>query len=1035
MSGAVAEDLPRLSGYEMVREVGTGSTGTVYLARQVSTGRQVAVKALSPSLLDAPGFRDRFRAEARLMTRFDDENLVNIYDYLEPGDGAYLVMQYVAGAPLRSLMRSGERLSPQQSLGVLAGALSGLAAAHRLGVVHGDLKPENVVVSGDGVSKLVDFGQASPSGSRPSGGTPAYASPEVLRDETVDARSDVYAAGVILYELLAGQPPFEGSASEVAAAHLGKLAPRLDSVPRPVADLVARSLSKSPDNRPGSATEFLASLEEAATASYGTDWRQRASVAAAVAGILAGGGLGAATVSPSAITVAKTGRRVGRILRLAARARHAATVHPVSAVAGVAAVAAAASAAGVLLLAGAPAAAGPFSVVSGAGSPTAVTCQDADHCWVDLGSAILVFGPRGHRVVSQVPAAVGTISDVSCASRTYCVAVGSNPSGGGSMETSLNGGLSWQPAVLPPGTGPFYSASCVPGTTQCWAASRSGLYKGTGPEWSAVALPSGSGTISVLSCPVLNNCTGIAAGTAETTHNGGASWTAVALPGVLYSAASIDCPDARTCWVVGEYTNSLTSQIGTINVTTDGGATWARLPFPASPQPYAFDSVSCWAPTSCLVDGTEEAGGLESSSGSPYFLSTSDGGATWTVHVAPETMPFVPSIDCVDARTCWLSGPSGAGTTSDGGASWTVRWYGSRFTLSAISCPSAKECLVGGAFPSLAEDHLGAFIVTSSNPMGVLVRLGPDGRYSAIGTSDPSVSGFTGLSCSEAKCLATAQTVSGNQPTVLRLDPTGHNAPSALTLPSGVQSLAGVACPDAGGCLVTGKVGGQPALLRQSGKRWSSVALPYGTQSVGPVSCPNSERCYVLAVSGGPELLAASLGQGQPEWRSVVLPAGVYGLTALGCPAASSCWVAGQFSPDGSGPSGSTASTSPEVEVFRAIHVHFAPGSLSTTLTTAAPTTTTAAPTTTAAAPTSTAAAPTSTTSTTSAPSPAALTSAAGWVAEPIPAGVTGVVSIACPFTRACYAVVTLSNGGQALLGAGKVGPLAQGRVAPPTTA
>lgn len=294
MLGNAGDNLPTLAGYEFGRALGAGTTGTVYTARQVSTGRTVAVKVLAPSLLDAPGFRDRFRAEARLMTRFDDENLVNVYDYVEPGDGAFLVMQYVPGVPLRSLMIRGDRLSPEQSLGVLSGALSGLAAAHQLGVVHGDLKPENILVSEQGVSKLVDFGQASPSGSRPTGGTPAYASPEALRDETVDARADVYAAGVILYELLAGHPLFEGTASEVAAAHRDTVPPRLRDVCGSVADLVARSLSKSPDDRPGSAAEFLDELRSAAEDCYGAGWEGRAAIGGLVAAALSGVAVGVA---------------------------------------------------------------------------------------------------------------------------------------------------------------------------------------------------------------------------------------------------------------------------------------------------------------------------------------------------------------------------------------------------------------------------------------------------------------------------------------------------------------------------------------------------------------------------------------------------------------------------------------------------------------------------------------------------------------------------------------------------------------------
>ena len=183
---APVEDHPSLPGYDFERKLGSGATGTVYAAFQRSTGRRVAVKALSPSLLSQSAFRVRFRSEARLMTRFDNANLVNIFDYIERDDDAFLIMQYVRGAQLRQVVGSGQKLTVEQSLGVLSGALSGLAAAHKLGVVHGDLKPENILVTEEGESTLIDFGQSSPAGSRPSGGTPAYASPEALRDEPVD---------------------------------------------------------------------------------------------------------------------------------------------------------------------------------------------------------------------------------------------------------------------------------------------------------------------------------------------------------------------------------------------------------------------------------------------------------------------------------------------------------------------------------------------------------------------------------------------------------------------------------------------------------------------------------------------------------------------------------------------------------------------------------------------------------------------------------------------------------------------------------
>jgi serine/threonine-protein kinase len=1016
MSGTRTDDLPFLPGYEFSRVLGSGTTGTVYLARQSSTDRDVAVKVLAAWRLDAPGFRERFRAEARLMTQFDDENLVDVYDYVERDGGAYLVMQYVPGAPLREVVKDGRRLTPEQSLGVLAGALSGLAAAHRLGVVHGDLKPENVIVTEEGVSKLVDFGQAGPTGSKPSGGTPAYASPEALRDEPVDARSDVYAAGLILYELLTGRPPFVGTAGAVAAAHRDSPPPRLHGVPDPVGDLVARSLSKSPGDRPATAEEFLAELGEAAEAGYGPDWRRRASLAAVAGAVigalsagateLAGGSSAAASTGPSI----PTSGRLRRIRRLASRVHHAATAHPVSAVATVAVVGGVATA---LSLIGSPAAvAGAFTTVSGSGQATEVTCPDATHCWVDLGSAILILGPGGQRTLSQIPAGGGTIADISCASDTYCIAVGATSSGDATALATADGGLTWRAASLPSGTGAFTGVSCVPGATECWAASRSGLFKNSGGgQWTQVPTPNGSGPITTISCSTADSCVGIADGTAEATHDSGATWTSVGLPGLLYTAASVDCVNASVCWVVGEYTNSLQSQIGTINRTTDGGATWSRVAFPSFPQPYGFDSVSCWTPTSCLVDGTVEWGGLESSSGSPYFLSTADGGVTWAVHLAPETMPFVPDIYCPGAAGCWLSGQSGVGFTTDGGSGWAVDFYGPKLTVSALSCLTATDCYASGAFPDLTRNHLGAFILPTSSPMGVLVGLAPGGGYSTIEASDPAIGGLAELSCTSAACVAAGNTTSANRATVVRLQLSGPGNPVTIPLPAGVQSVTGLACPQPTICLVSVQVNGQPEVLRRSGSTWATLPVPFGTQDVGAITCPRPSQCLLLATgASGPQLLDGTIdSSGVAAWQDVAIPAGVRALTAIECVTTKVCWLAGQFVP-----AGSSASNTTVTEMYRTLHLTAAAGVLSSTSTTAASTT--------------------ATTSIARSAVPTRPVSTGDWAAQPIPVGVTGITAIACPTTGECFAIASLSNGYEALLGAGRVGTVLQGEVAPPPT-
>lgn len=962
-----AETVPSITGYEVGRKLGSGATGTVYLGRQISTGREVAVKALAPELLAVPGFKERFRAEAKVMTRFDDAHLVDIFDYTEQPGGAFLVMQYVRGVQLRVLIDRGVRFTPEQSLGILSGALSGLAAAHRLGIVHGDLKPENVLVDESGESKLLDFGQSGPTGSRPSGGTPAYASPEAVLGRPTDERSDVYAAGLILYELLAGRPAFRGTATEVARSHAHEQAPDLQGVPGPVADLVARSLSKDPDQRPRTADDFLEQLTEAATRCYGNDWKAKSSIAAlAGAAIGAAGGLEATSGTSS--TTSTTHIAAGARLRTAARMRRIATrvhrlvgAHPVSTVATVAVVGAAAVTLSLIGSSAPPA--GAFSTLSASGSPAGVVCISSSECLVDLGSEILRTGSGGPVALSALPVGSGSVSAVSCGTSRYCVALGTDGSGTAVAFRSRDGGSTWSRVAVPGGTGTPTDVSCVPGSESCWAATKTGLLESDdGAPWTQVATPTVSGPMSVVSCPSRGTCVGIAGGTAESTHDGGSSWRTAQLAGLLYTAAQIDCVNSDVCWAVGEYTNSLQSQIGSIDRTTDGGSSWSQIAFPAKPQPYGFDSVSCWTTDSCLVDGTVEWGGLESSSGSPYFLATSDAGRTWTVHLAPETMPFSPDIQCLSASDCWLSGESGAGISTDEGSTWDVSVYGPKLALSSVSCASPGACVVSGAFPDLQKNHLGAFVEASTNPMGALVDVDSDGRYSNLRSSDTSVSNVTDLSCDPQACESIGVGGNGAPSELLSIGTDGKQL-SASSLPGNLQSVSGLSCTSPGECVLTGQLNGQPYLGQRVSGTWRSLRVPSGTQTVGAVDCPNAAECLVVGTdSSGPVVLDGTISGDATVWRRVDLPSDVHSVASVDCPQTRACWVGVTVGANGT-----------KAEVLRSLQVKDAP-----------------------------------------------VTS--HWSVEPIPNDVAAVDSLSCPSISSCLAVATQSDGSTELLGAGQVG-------------
>ncbi|MDQ3734300.1 MAG: serine/threonine protein kinase [Actinomycetota bacterium] len=301
-------------GYEVSGQVAAGSTGIVWQARQVELDRMVAIKELSPALLQAPGFLERFRAEAQTLAALDDPHVVRIFDYVEEPSRAYLVQEWVDGAPLEAVLAQHGTLTPEQSLGVLRGGLIGLAHAHQRGLVHRDVSPANILLDRAGTSKLLDFGLAARTdqglapGAPASVGTPAFSSPEAVTGAPMTTQSDVYSAAAVLYLLLAGRLPYSGDVGQVLAAHANAPVPRLDGHGPELADLLARAMAKNPDQRPADAAAFLAELEDAATRRYGPAWLSRASVAGLVTATMAGTGVltaaGTGAAAPTAQAVA-----------------------------------------------------------------------------------------------------------------------------------------------------------------------------------------------------------------------------------------------------------------------------------------------------------------------------------------------------------------------------------------------------------------------------------------------------------------------------------------------------------------------------------------------------------------------------------------------------------------------------------------------------------------------------------------------------------------------------------------------------------
>jgi hypothetical protein len=247
--------------YEVTAPIASGGMGEVWQARDRTLGRTVAAKVLRSEYTTDPSFLIRFRNEARHTAALSHPNIASVYDYGESTqDGqrvAYLVMEYVEGKPLVTVLAEQGRLSSELTLDVVGQAADGLSAAHDAGMVHRDIKPGNLIVRPDGVVKLTDFGIARARDAAPltrTGmvvGTAQYLSPEQAQGLPVTAASDVYSLGVLAYECLAGTRPFDGESQvAIALAQINRPPPPLPpDVPAPVRALVERALAKDPAAR------------------------------------------------------------------------------------------------------------------------------------------------------------------------------------------------------------------------------------------------------------------------------------------------------------------------------------------------------------------------------------------------------------------------------------------------------------------------------------------------------------------------------------------------------------------------------------------------------------------------------------------------------------------------------------------------------------------------------------------------------------------------------------------------------------------
>ena len=290
-----------LPSYEIGEELGRGSTGVVLAARHRQLGRDVAIKLLPPELAENPLVRRRFVDEAKLLASFSHVHIVPVYDFVEQDGLCLLVMERLGGGTLDTFARNG--IDPPAACAAVVALCSGLQYAHERGVLHRDVKPGNVLVATDGLVKVTDFGIAKVLGGTETLvtragfvlGTPAYMAPEQAKGTQVGPATDIYGAGAVLYQLLAGELPFppEGNPLQMLYSRIHSdprpLRDVAPDVPVPLAEVVMRALEREPGERQASADELGREIAAAATDAWGPDWHRGTSLA--FSATLAGGAL------------------------------------------------------------------------------------------------------------------------------------------------------------------------------------------------------------------------------------------------------------------------------------------------------------------------------------------------------------------------------------------------------------------------------------------------------------------------------------------------------------------------------------------------------------------------------------------------------------------------------------------------------------------------------------------------------------------------------------------------------------------------
>ncbi|MEO9139653.1 MAG: protein kinase [Jatrophihabitans sp.] len=594
-----------VGGYELIGRVAESLSGALWKGWDPRLGRSVALKQVSASsVADVV----RLRGEAMVLAALEHPNIVTVYEILDGGGQIWLVEEWVEGVLLSSV--NADRFSPQQTVGVVRGALMGLAYVHERHLVHGDVSPVNILLDMDGASKLIDFGLAAPSGIAGLGGTPGYLSPEAARGMPVTERGDVYASGSVLAMLLRGRALFAGPTAEaVIARQLSGADPDLTGIPRELRIVLSRALSREPADRYADAGRFLSALEDAAADDFGPDWLTDAGVAAVVAG--------SATFS-TLIAVQGAGTTAGH--GAAAVSGHAA---PATSTAGTTAVGQAPSAPE---LPDAPA----------EPQPTTTTAHRRPQ------------SRRRSRLLRPRPLTVRAVGVVMAAAVVVVVVAVANHGG------------KQHPAALPASalgpTAPI--AAQTSSATAGQLAPTSGPFAANAGSFRASA-DVAADTYYSASCPTATTCLAVGLDghqqpIVSTSNDAGAHWTSApsgtpAGLGLLECSSPSHCVAAMAAGVVDRF-----------EVTADGGRTWQPA---TTPRLTDLESISCPTAQDCLT-----VGGETNTGGTPEAAASTDGGHIW--HLVHMPGP-ANDVDCVDLTHCWASGAFGkVWRSSNLGVAW-----------------------------------------------------------------------------------------------------------------------------------------------------------------------------------------------------------------------------------------------------------------------------------------------------------------------------------------------------------------------------